>query len=152
VTDSSTPRGERHPLTAIDVAMTYSENKHRHDPPAEPRHTADTITDDALDRLYKQLAEARAGNRLLGDSVNRWAADAAALRTRAERAEAALDRVRALHRPAEGLGYDSDEDDTPGSYGHIAQACTTCGTTDEYAVRWPCGTLRALDEPKEPRP
>ncbi|MFE0819139.1 hypothetical protein [Streptomyces sp. NPDC058847] len=69
---------------------------------------------------------------------------------RAERAEAAIGRVRALHQPAQGLGYDSDEDDTPGSYGQIAQACTTCGTTDEYAVRWPCDTIRALDESSVP--
>ncbi|MFE0808183.1 hypothetical protein ACFW34_11955 [Streptomyces sp. NPDC058848] len=72
------------------------------------------------------------------------------LRKRAERAEAAIGRVRALHQPAQGLGYDSDEDDTPGSYGQIAQACTTCGTTDEYAVRWPCDTIRALDESSVP--
>lgn len=73
-------------------------------------------------------------------------------RTRAKTAEdergearAALERVRELHRPTEGLGYDSDEDDTPGSYGHIAQVCTSCGTASEYGVRWPCPTIRAID-------
>jgi len=60
---------------------------------------------------------------------------------------AVTERVRALHQPTQGLGYDSDEDDAPRSYGQIAQACTTCGTTDEYAVRWPCATVRALGEP-----
>lgn len=57
----------------------------------------------------------------------------------------ALDRIRAMHQPVEGLGYDSDEDDTPGSYGDIAQVCSSCGTPGEYGVRWPCPTIRALD-------
>jgi cytochrome c556 len=71
---------------------------------------------------------------------------------RRARAEAAIARVRALHQPVQGLGYDSDEDDTPKSYGRIEQACNTCGTHGEYAIRWPCETTEALDEPKEPRP
>ncbi|MFJ8855138.1 hypothetical protein [Streptomyces sp. NPDC102437] len=61
-----------------------------------------------------------------------------------ERTEAALARVRALHQPTQGLGFGCDED--PRSYGDIAQACTSCGKADEYGVRWPCPTIRALDE------
>ena len=67
------------------------------------------------------------------------------LRERADRAEAVIEQVRAMHRPTEGVGYDCDEDNTPGSYGEIAQVCTTCGTPDEYGVRWPCATIRVLD-------
>lgn len=68
-------------------------------------------------------------------------------------AEAAVRRVRALHQPTQGQGYDCDEDDTPGSYGDIAQVCTSCGTAHEYGVRWPCPTIAALDaeQPKETR-
>ncbi|MER7813769.1 hypothetical protein, partial [Streptomyces sp900116325] len=58
--------------------------------------------------------------------------------------EAAVARVRQLHRPVEGLGRDSD--DNPGGYGLINQACTTCGTPDELAVPWPCDTIRALND------
>lgn len=64
-------------------------------------------------------------------------------------AEAAVARARALHLPAEGLGYNCDAD---GSYGYIAQACSACGTLDEYAVRWPCPTIQALDGLMEGRP
>jgi hypothetical protein len=59
--------------------------------------------------------------------------------------QTALERVQAMHQPTQGLGYDCDEDDTPGSYGEIAQVCTTCGTHDEYGVRWPCATFTAID-------
>lgn len=64
-------------------------------------------------------------------------------------AEAAIARARAMHQPTEGLGFDSDEDDTPGSYGYIAQVCGACGKPDEYGVRWPCATTRALNDPKD---
>lgn len=39
----------------------------------------------------------------------------------------------------EGLGQTPD-----GDYGMIPAACTTCGTPSEYAVAWPCPTLRTL--------
>jgi hypothetical protein len=51
-----------------------------------------------------------------------------------------------MHQPTEGIGFDCDEDDTPGSYGDIAQVCGTCGTPGEYGVRWPCATVRVIDE------
>jgi hypothetical protein len=72
----------------------------------------------------------------------RYAADTHAAVARASKAEAALDRVRALHQPVKGLGYRAG-----GSYGHIEQACTTCGTSGEYAIPWPCDTIRAIDHP-----
>ncbi|MGA4941751.1 hypothetical protein [Streptomyces cinereoruber] len=116
--------------------------------PAQPRHTANSITDDALTALYEQLDAAQQTElaRQLATCDKAFASAtlrAARAITRAERAEAALDAVRKLHRPVEGQGWDSDE---PGErYGHVAQACISCGTSDEYAVRWPCATVRALD-------
>jgi hypothetical protein len=58
-----------------------------------------------------------------------------------------IEKALALHqREDEGMGYGSDDDDTPGSYGTIHNVCTTCGTADEYAVRWPCPTVAALTD------
>ena len=57
-------------------------------------------------------------------------------------AEAALARVRELHSSsgtAESQGYDAE-----GEYGYIAPYCTGCEASDEYAVAWPCPTIRAL--------
>ncbi|WP_224274030.1 hypothetical protein [Streptomyces sp. LS1784] len=60
-------------------------------------------------------------------------------------AEARIAAVRALHQPVTGYtGWGPDDDPTPGAYGPISQACTTCGSEDD-AVRWPCGTIRALN-------
>lgn len=64
--------------------------------------------------------------------------------TRAETAEAAIARARAHHQPTEGLGHGPD------GYGDIPQACTSCGTSDELAIPWPCDTVLALDGPPEP--
>jgi hypothetical protein len=131
------------------------------------RLTLDQMTSNDLDALYDDrdrharlrsrvqaaAEEARGGIRdwlidALADSADpREPSTARTFREQAARAEAAIARVRAIHQPTEGLGYDSDEDDTPGSYGDIAQACTTCGTSGEYGIRWPCPTIRALDEP-----
>jgi hypothetical protein len=69
-----------------------------------------------------------------------------------EQAEAAVVRVRALHQPTEGMGSNCGEDPTPGSYGRIAQVCTSCGTSGEHGVRWPCPTIQALDADDEPAP
>ncbi|MFF8290451.1 hypothetical protein ACF068_14650 [Streptomyces sp. NPDC016309] len=93
--------------------------------PAAPRHTADTITDDALDALYRRietLEHVAAGNKR---HVQR-------LIPELQRAEAALDRVRAAldefcHEPH------PDHD-------HV------CPDDVRRHV------LAALDEPKEPRP
>lgn len=50
--------------------------------------------------------------------------------------------VLALHRPIEGgMG---NELDNGRSYGHMSCVCTACGTPDEYGVKWPCATVRAV--------
>lgn len=52
------------------------------------------------------------------------------------------DAVLALHRDAgPGMGHDTPSGDY---YGDFPTSCTTCGTSDEYAVAWPCPTARAL--------
>ncbi|MFE5332919.1 hypothetical protein ACFRCG_41705 [Embleya sp. NPDC056575] len=89
--------------------------------PDTARRTADTITDDDLDALY---------------------ASRDALYAERDQLAAAAQRVRDLHQPiGDGLGYVDGGSD----YGDIAPACSTCGTHDEYAVPWPCATIRALD-------
>ncbi|MGW0581933.1 hypothetical protein ACWD25_39710 [Streptomyces sp. NPDC002920] len=93
------------------------------------------------DHLDEAMRFARARDRAV-DEAKKWAA-------RARAAEAAVERVRELHQTTEGLGFGCDEDDTPGSYGHIAHVCRSCGKHDEYAVRSPCPTITALDQPKE---
>lgn len=47
----------------------------------------------------------------------------------------------ALHQPDPdgGTGYHPG-----GGYGDIDPACSTCGTSDEYAVPWPCQTYESL--------
>lgn len=52
---------------------------------------------------------------------------------------ARIDGALFLHASGAGQGYLPD-----GTYGWIEPACTTCGTEDEYAVPWPCPTVRAL--------
>jgi hypothetical protein len=97
------------------------------------RHTADTITDDALDALYEQLdaAEESEAQQQLATAREAFAAAT----TRAARAEAALDRVRAVH-PQEG------------------DYCAVC--TEDFgrlSAPWPCPTIRALDgEQPAPEP
>jgi hypothetical protein len=53
-------------------------------------------------------------------------------RERAEQARAATERIRALHQPT-GVVAAAEFGNPPD--------CTTCG-----AFRWPCPTIRALDE------
>ncbi|MFG2913326.1 hypothetical protein ACGF0D_10605 [Kitasatospora sp. NPDC048298] len=83
-----------------------------------------------------------------GGHGDAWPDIAPAINTliaRAEQAEARIAAVRALHQPATGYtGWGPDDDDTPGAYGPISQACSACGSEDN-AVRYPCGTIRALD-------
>lgn len=68
------------------------------------------------------------------------------LKAERDAALATLARVRELHRPARGgrSGWNPDDDDTPGAYGHIESACEECGSQD-MAVRWPCPTVQAID-------
>lgn len=114
------------------------------------RPTASSITDAQLDALHEraELAEARAaqlGRQLttMTDVAKGNKRHARILGALAEQAEDARDRVRALHQPTDGMGYDSD--DHPGRYGDMTRVCTACGTSDEYAVRWPCPTIEAID-------
>ncbi|PVC73501.1 hypothetical protein [Streptomyces sp. CS081A] len=71
--------------------------------PAQPRHTADTITDDALTALYEQLDAAQQTELARQLTICDKAFASATLRaaraiTRAERAEAALDAARQARR------------------------------------------------------
>ncbi len=61
--------------------------------------------------------------------------------------EEAARAVMAMHRydPYGGMGYLED-----GEYGRIDPACLVCGTTDEYAVPWPCSTYATLAAVLEP--
>ncbi|MEU4947691.1 hypothetical protein [Streptomyces lavendulae] len=125
------------------------------------RHTADTITSDALDALYEMLdaaqetelarqlatadkafmsAHLRAAR--LGSALARaQRAHASTIlqarrqAARADQAEAALARVRALHF-------------------NQYNACLECAGPGGYgdSPDWPCNTIRALDEPQEPTP
>jgi hypothetical protein len=60
------------------------------------------------------------------------------------RAEARMAAIRTLHRPVDGQGLDD-----AGEYVDINPACSACGTADEWATPWPCGTIRAIDGPAE---
>jgi hypothetical protein len=111
------------------------------------------------DDLARQLSESRSGEAILGQRVLHWVALASShqhwgqrrwnawknarsrarnWRARAERAEAAVARVRAVHRPADdwswqtfGCGHDDRHE----------QVCAYCRAC------YPCPTLTALDEP-----
>lgn len=53
--------------------------------------------------------------------------------------ETQLAAALALHRDVgPGMGHTSD------GYGDFDHTCGSCGTSDEYAVAWPCPTARAL--------
>ncbi|MER5715753.1 hypothetical protein [Streptomyces sp. NPDC002132] len=93
------------------------------------RHTVNTITSDALDALYEQLEAAEETESQRQLTVAREALASAT--TRAARAEAAVARVRALHR---------DWDADPGRCAHCQDGMGT-------PLPWPCPTLRALDGP-----
>ena len=52
---------------------------------------------------------------------------------------AALKKVLELHQPVtDGMGFTED------GYGGISPACSSCGTSDEYAVPYPCPTVTAI--------
>lgn len=142
----------------------------RHAEQAARPHSASTITDDALDALYARLEAAEeTGMRFLAQqqemAKERYAwqqrgdraeaelarlhdtdsADAAAgsYAHRAEQAEAAIERARKLHRPADWHGI------------AICAECSALdpdsSSTDNPAVAYDrCATIAALTEPKEP--
>lgn len=62
---------------------------------------------------------------------------------RAEKAEAALERVKALHYDAgESQGYTPE---VRGGYGMIPHCCASCGSFGEYGTPWPCETIQAIE-------
>lgn len=82
----------------------------------------DDLTSDQLDALYDELTDAR-GQLRLADGMRQQNLDsAAAAIQRAERAEAAIARVRAIH-----------------THGPRTNTCNDCGQP------WPCEVTRALD-------
>lgn len=56
-----------------------------------------------------------------------------------DRLKEALLGIIGIHHadPDGGMGF------RDGGYGHYDNACATCGTSDEYAVEWPCSTVLA---------
>jgi hypothetical protein len=99
---------------------------------SQERHTASSITDDALDALY---ANASKGWR----RSDIWKAKAVEIETDRDRAVAAIERARALHKPM-GRGPFT--------------VCTHCSGWDGnrclgVVTPYPCDTITALDEPKE---
>jgi hypothetical protein len=120
----------------------------------EPRHTADTITDDALDALYARIVElehqAAIDTQVMEkadrecdehiDAGRKFKAWGEEQHARAERAEAAIERVRALH-PRETHRFLDIGDQ---------EICGYCVAGDDGPPQlWPCETIAALDEPKE---
>lgn len=53
-------------------------------------------------------------------------------------------KILEAHQQVEGAGHTPD--DPREFYGHIASACSSCGTPEEYAVHYPCATVRLLAE------
>jgi hypothetical protein len=97
---------------------------------SKPRHTASTITDDALDKLYDNASK---GWRR-GDI---WKAKAVEIEADRDRAAAAIERARALHQP---MGR--------GPFTICAHCSDFDGTRCLGVVTpHPCATLVALDEP-----
>ena len=67
------------------------------------------------------------------------AAFIAAARTTVPALLYALEKVLELHQPVtDGMGF------TEHGYGGISPACSSCGTSDEYAVPYPCPTVTAI--------
>lgn len=95
-------------------------------------------------RLTRSMLDEEGGDVSLVDEM---ISTVGAAEAKEREAQAAIERVRALHQPdPDGRsGYQPDDDDTPGAYGDIAQACKECGSSD-LAVRWPCPTILALDD------
>lgn len=89
------------------------------------RRTVDTINDDQLSQLYDDLDRAETENAELRDALAHCHE-----REPRQRAEAAIERVRALH--------------VPRGNGTCAARCYSDGMAPE---QHPCPTIRALDEP-----
>lgn len=102
------------------------------------RHTADTITDAALDALYRDRDRHAEEADALDAELSRIRRaldpdDETYIRETVDdqlEQQAAIARVRALHRNAEGSGI-----------------CAECDIDTIGAAAWPCNTIRAIDGP-----
>ena len=73
------------------------------------------------------------------ETLARIRAQADAARTDVPALLDALEKVLELHQPVtDGMGFTED------GYGGISPACSSCGTSDEYAVPYPCPTVTAI--------
>lgn len=67
-----------------------------------------------------------------------YEAKASHMAEEARKANAAIERVRAIHQPVEAVNYHGG---TP----HRTQVCSGCGTDDGNWQIYPCPTIRALE-------
>lgn len=103
-------------------------------PALRPGATTPPLTDAVPERVALVLGESEAAHIVANDPesvLRRCAADR---------------KLLASHQPVPGVGFEPDDDHTPGAYGEIASACSSCGKADEYAVRFPCHVVLTLAE------
>ena len=94
-----------------------------------------TDRDDARAAL-DQLAEHDPAN---AATVGRYLEHLEDLNNHLAQHSAAAGKVLELHQPVtDGMGFTED------GYGGISPACSSCGTSDEYAVPYPCPTVTAI--------
>ncbi len=92
-----------------------------------------------------RIVAAREAEAILADGSVFLAGEAALPVPALDTLRLALQKISIRHSedPAGGMGWRSDAE---GRYGHYDHACLICGTSDEYAVEWPCYTRRIADE------
>ena len=96
----------------------------------------DAVVPDVPWKIQLQEFQARAA---AAPTLARAVIDLTAKVERMEALEAALEKVLELHQPVtDGMGF------TEHGYGGISPACSSCGTSDEYAVPYPCPTVEAI--------
>ena len=96
----------------------------------------DAVVPDVPWKIQLQEFQARAA---AAPDLARAVIDLTAKVERMEALEAALEKVLELHQPVtDGMGFTED------GYGGISPACSSCGTSDEYAVPYPCPTVTAI--------
>ena len=95
-----------------------------------------TVLDEIQGRVDEVLSAPPVNRAALGYQV----AAGLAVARQAHRLLAAVRSVLELHVPADEprQGY------TASGYGYIEPACAGCEASDEYAVQWPCPTVRYL--------
>lgn len=86
--------------TCADAGDCFAPADHYADcPAAGQRYTADTITDDALDKLHAEVEQANEAARQALKQRQEMAEERYVWQQRGDRAEAAIERVRALRQP-----------------------------------------------------